>query len=74
MTYLRRTILMPVFHLLPDTPLTMRLDWDNGQCQRVARQVEEIKALRATRRARSTSSPTSSCRTGPSSSRRTGAA
>ena len=23
----------------------MRLDWDNGQCQRVARQVEEIKAL-----------------------------
>jgi Sulfatase len=45
MTYLRRTILMPLFHLLPDTPLTMRLDWDNGQCQRVARQVEEIKAL-----------------------------
>ena len=23
----------------------MRLDWDNGQCQRVARQVEEIKTL-----------------------------
>jgi hypothetical protein len=45
MTYLRRTILMPLFHLLPDTPLTMRLDWDNGQCQRVARQVEAIKAL-----------------------------
>ena len=45
MTYLRRTILMPVFHLLPDTALTRRLDWDNGQCQRVARQVEEIRAL-----------------------------
>ena len=45
MLYLRRTILRPLFHLLPDTPMTMRLDWDNGQCQRVARQIEEIKAL-----------------------------
>lgn len=45
MTYLRRTLLQPIFHLLPDRPLTMRLDWDNGQCQRVARQVEEIKAI-----------------------------
>jgi Sulfatase len=45
MMYLRRSILLPIFHLLPDTPLTMRLDWDNAQCQRVARQVEEIKRL-----------------------------
>ncbi len=46
MTYLRRTALMPVFHLLPDWPIAMRLDWDNAQCQRIARQVEEIKRLR----------------------------
>ncbi len=45
MIYLRRTILRPLFHAMPDTPLTMRLDWDNAQCQRVAAQVEEIKAL-----------------------------
>ena len=45
MLYLRRTILRPIFHALPDMPLTMRLDWDNGQCQRVARQVERIKAI-----------------------------
>jgi hypothetical protein len=45
MLYLRRTILRPVFHALPDTALTMRLDWDNAQCQRVAPQVEEIKAI-----------------------------
>lgn len=45
MLYLRRTMLRPIFHALPDWPLTMRLDWDNGQCQRVARQIEEIKAL-----------------------------
>lgn len=45
MLYLRRTILRPIFHALPDTPLTMRLDWDNGQCQRVPRQVERIKAI-----------------------------
>jgi hypothetical protein len=43
MAYGRRTILMPILHLLPDTPFTMMLDWDNGQCQRVARQVEAIK-------------------------------
>ena len=45
MLYLRRTMLRPVFHLMPDTALTMRLDWDNAQCQRVARQVEEIRAI-----------------------------
>lgn len=45
MLYLRRTILRPLFHLLPDTPLTMRLDWDNAQCQRVARQIDAIKAI-----------------------------
>jgi hypothetical protein len=45
MLYLRRTILRPIFHALPDTPFTMRLDWDNGQCQRVARQVDQIKTI-----------------------------
>ncbi|MCR4264708.1 LTA synthase family protein [Nitratireductor sp. ZSWI3] len=45
MLYLRRTALKPLFHILPRTPLTMRLDWDNAQCQRVGPQVEEIKAL-----------------------------
>lgn len=45
MLYLRRTMLRPIFHALPDTPLTMRLDWDNAQCQRVPRQVERIKAI-----------------------------
>ena len=74
MTYLRRTILMPILHLLPDTPLTMQLDWDNGQCQRIARQVEAIKRAGARAIGRSMSSPTSWCRTGRSSSHRTGAA
>lgn len=45
MLYLRRTMLRPIFHALPDRPLTMRLDWDNAQCQRMAPQIEEIKAL-----------------------------
>lgn len=45
MLYLRRTVLRPLFHVLPDTPLTMRLDWDNAQCQRVAPQIEAIKAI-----------------------------
>jgi hypothetical protein len=44
MYYLRNTVLRPLFSLLPDSPSTMRLDWDFGQCQRVARQVERIKA------------------------------
>lgn len=47
MLYLRRTILRPLFHALPDTALTMRLDWDNAQCQRVAAQVEEVKSVGA---------------------------
>ena len=45
MTYFRRTIVMPILHLLPDSPRTMQLNWDNGQCQRIARQVEAIKAV-----------------------------
>ena len=45
MQYLRHTMLKPVFHALPDTPWTMRLDWDNAQCQRVPRQVTRIKAI-----------------------------
>lgn len=45
MMYLRGTILRPLFGALPDTDLTMRLDWDNGQCQRVADQIRELKAI-----------------------------
>jgi len=45
MHYMRRTILRPLFHVLPRTPFAMRLDWDNAQCQRVARQVERIKEI-----------------------------
>lgn len=47
MYYLGNTLLRPLFALLPDSPWTMRLDWDLGQCQRVARQVERIKATAA---------------------------
>ncbi|GAA4525839.1 hypothetical protein GCM10023174_11000 [Chelativorans composti] len=43
MLYWRTTMARPVFHVLPDTPFTMRLDWDNGQCQRIRPQIEEIK-------------------------------
>ena len=45
MLYLRRTMLRPVLHALPDVPPTGWLDWDNAQCQRVPRQVERIKAI-----------------------------
>lgn len=45
MLYWRLTMLRPLFHIMPDTPLTMRLDWDNGQCQRVGPQVEELKTI-----------------------------
>lgn len=45
MMYLRRTVVRPVFQLMPDYPFPMRLDWDNGQCQRVARKIEDIKGL-----------------------------
>lgn len=45
MLYLRRTMLRPIFHALPAWPFTMRLDWDNAQCQRVAAQIEDIKAI-----------------------------
>lgn len=45
MIYLRSTMLRPIFHVLPDTQLTMRLDWDNAQCQRVGNQLRELKAL-----------------------------
>jgi len=45
MLYWRNTMLKPIFHVLPDTQLTMRLDWDNGQCQRIRPQLEEIKKI-----------------------------
>jgi hypothetical protein len=45
--YLRTSMLKPAFHLLPDTAVTMRLDWDNGQCQRVADQLRQIEAVGA---------------------------
>ena len=50
--YLRRTMALPVSQLLPRANFTMRLDWDNGQCQRVARQIEQIKAIGARERDR----------------------
>lgn len=43
--YLRRTVALPIFQLLPEMNFTKYLDWDNGQCQRVGRQIEEIKML-----------------------------
>ena len=45
MLYLRRTVLRPLLHLLPDAPETSLLDWDNAQCHRVKAQIEEIKAI-----------------------------
>ncbi|MGF1622949.1 MAG: hypothetical protein ACFCUR_20355 [Rhodomicrobiaceae bacterium] len=45
MLYLRKTILRPLFHIMPDSDFTSRLDWDNGQCGRVANQIEQIKAI-----------------------------
>jgi len=45
MLFWRSTMLRPIFHALPDTQLTMRLDWDNGQCQRLGPQLEEIKTI-----------------------------
>lgn len=47
MYYLRHTVLRTAIGLFPDTRFAQRLDWDNGQCQRVARQIEEIKAIGA---------------------------
>ena len=45
MIYLRGTALRPVLQLLPASAFSRRLDWDNGQCRRVSRQIEMIKAL-----------------------------
>lgn len=45
MLYLRGTMLRPIFHALAPSPLNRRLDWDNGQCQRVAAQIGEIRAI-----------------------------
>jgi hypothetical protein len=46
MLYARGTILRPVLHaLFPGSVLTRHLHWDNGQCQRVPRKVEQLKRL-----------------------------
>jgi len=45
MNYMRNTVLLPLLHVLPSAPITRRIDWDSGQCQRVGPQVEEIKAI-----------------------------
>ena len=45
MLYLRNTMLRPLFQILPATNSTRLLGWDNGQCQRVARQIEMIKSV-----------------------------
>jgi hypothetical protein len=46
MLYARGTILRPLLHaLFPDSLATRQLHWDNGQCQRVPRKVEQLKQL-----------------------------
>ncbi len=46
MIYARRTILRPLLHaVFPDSVFTQHLHWDNGQCQRVPRKVEQLKRL-----------------------------
>jgi hypothetical protein len=50
MNYLQGTALRPLFRALPATGVTMRLDWDRGQCQRVARQAEMIAGIGARER------------------------
>ena len=47
MYYLRQTVLRTATGLFPRSQFAMQLDWDNGQCQRVARQVEQLKAIGA---------------------------
>lgn len=47
MYYLRQTVLRTALAFAPGSDFARRLDWDNGQCQRVARQIEEIKAIGA---------------------------
>lgn len=43
--YLRRTIVPSILDAVaPRFPLARQLSWDNGQCQRVPRQLERIKA------------------------------
>ena len=72
MTYFRRTILMPILHLLPDTSAdhAARLGQRPVPAHRPAGRGDQGGRRRAI--VRSTSSPTSWCRTGRSSSRRTG--
>jgi hypothetical protein len=45
MLYLRETMLRPLFELMPQAGVTRRIGWDNCKCQRVARQIEMIKAI-----------------------------
>ncbi len=45
MLYLRETMLRPLFGFLPATDFVTRLDWDNGNCRRVPRQVDMVKSI-----------------------------
>lgn len=45
MYYLRRTALRTLVGVAPGLALSQRLDWDNAQCHRLSRQIEEIKAI-----------------------------
>ncbi len=47
MYYLRHTVFRTAIGLFPHSRFAMRLDWDNGQCQRVARQVAQLEAIGA---------------------------
>jgi hypothetical protein len=45
MLYLRETMLRPLLAILPRTDFATRLDWDNGNCRRIPRQAEMVKAI-----------------------------
>jgi hypothetical protein len=44
--YLRKTIVPPILHaIVPASTYARRLNWDDGQCQRVPRQIEKVKEI-----------------------------
>jgi hypothetical protein len=44
--YLRRTIVAPILDMVaPDNTFARRLQWDQGQCERVPRQIEKVKEI-----------------------------
>jgi hypothetical protein len=44
--YLRKTIIPPILDVVaPTSTYARRLQWDNGQCQRVSRQIDKVKEI-----------------------------